>query len=418
VIATIDRLERGHLHALRRMKLVATSLLVLAAVVYVIARANEDGASWIGYVRAGAEAAMVGALADWFAVTALFRHPLGIPIPHTAIIPRRKDQIGRSLGNFVEGNFLTREILMERLAGVDIGMRLGRWLSDPSHARRTTTAIGDALRGAIEVLDDRDVQQVLGGTVERRLRSINVAPILSRVIDASIGGGHLQRALDATLTGLRSFIVDNEPTFRARLKKESPWWVPEPIDDRVFKRIFDGLQRFLTDLREQPDHEVRQAIEQRVRDLAVRLREDPEMIAKAEELKEELISHPEVQAWLQSLWGELKRGVLHAIDDPQSDLRRRLDDGLVQLGERLVSDPELRAKVDDWVERAVSHLVEHYRSEVADLIATTVERWDGRDTARRIELQVGHDLQFIRINGTIVGGIAGLLIHTVGETLL
>jgi len=399
------------------MKAVATSLLVLAAVVYLIAKANEDQAGWVGYVRACAEAAMVGALADWFAVTALFRHPLGIPIPHTAIIPRRKDQIGRSLGEFVEGNFLTQDVLIQRLESVEIGRRLGQWLAQPTSARRASAAVMDALRGTIEVLDDRDVQEAIGGLVERRLRATDVAPLLGKAVDVSVEGGHFQRLLDAVFVGLGKFLKENEETLRTRLKKESPWWVPEPIDDRIFKKILDGVQSFLTDLHDEPDHEVRVAIEQRVRELAERLRTDPEMIAKGEELKHELLSHPEVQAWLQSLWGELKRAMLTAADDPDSELRRRLDAGLVQLGRRLQDDVVLQAKVDGWVERVAVYMIEHYRSEVADLIATTVQRWDGRDTARRIELQVGRDLQFIRINGTVVGGLAGLIIHAVGEGL-
>ena len=399
------------------MKAVATSLLVFAAVVYLVAKANEDQAGWVGYVRACAEAAMVGALADWFAVTALFRHPLGIPIPHTAIIPRRKDQIGRSLGEFVEGNFLTQDVLIQRLENVEIGRRLGHWLAQPTSARRASAAVMDAMRGTIEVLDDRDVQEAIGGLVERRLRATDVAPLLGKAVDVSVEGGHFQRLLDALFVGLGKFLKENEETLRTRLKKESPWWVPEPIDDRIFKKILDGVQSFLADLHDEPDHEVRAAIEQRVRELAERLRTDPEMIAKGEELKHELLSHPEVQAWLQSLWGELKRAMLTAADDPDSELRRRLDAGLVQLGRRLQDDVVLQAKVDGWVERVAVYLIEHYRSEVADLIATTVQRWDGRDTARRIELQVGRDLQFIRINGTVVGGLAGLIIHAVGEGL-
>ena len=287
----------------------------------------------------------------------------------------------------------------------------------PANARRASAALADAMRGTMEVLDDRDVQDAIGGLVERRLRATEVAPLLGRAVDVSIEGGHHQRLLDAVLKGLAVFLEENRATLRERLTRESPWWVPEPVDDRIFNKIFKGVQSFLADVRAEPDHEVRTAIEDRVRLLAERLRDDPEMIAKAEEVKHELLSHPAVQAWLQSLWGELKRAMLTAADDPQSELRRRLDDGLAQAGQRLATDAELQAKIDDWVERALAYVVENYRGEVADLIATTVERWDGADTARRIELQVGRDLQFIRINGTVVGGLAGLVIHAVGEGL-
>ena len=409
--------DRQRVRALRRMKIVATSLLVAAAIVYIIARANE-GPTWLGYVEAAAEAAMVGALADWFAVTALFRYPLGIPIPHTAIIPRRKDQIGRSLGEFVQDHFLTKEVLTERLRGAHVGRRFGLWLREPENAERAAGAIADAMRGTIEVLDDRDVQDAIGGLVQRRLEATPVAPLVGRAIDVAVEGGHHERLLDAVLSGLSSFLEDNRATFRSRLDEESPWWVPEPIDDRIFRKLFVGVQTFLSDVRANPNHEVRVAIDARIRRFAERLREDPAMLARGEEVKHELLAHRDVQAWLQSLWGELKQGMLDAAGDPDSELRRRLTTGLAQAGERIVIDPELQAKIDGWVERLAGYVIEHYRGEAAALIATTVERWDSADTSRRIELQVGRDLQFIRINGTVVGGLAGLLIHTISENLL
>jgi uncharacterized membrane-anchored protein YjiN (DUF445 family) len=403
---------------LRRMKLFATGLLVFAAVVFVVARAFEDEGAWVGYVESAAEAAMVGALADWFAVTALFRYPLGIPIPHTAIIPRRKDDIGRSLGDFVQGNFLTPEVIGERLAGARIAGRLGNWLAQPANAERAAEAAADALGGVVEVLDDRDVQEALGTAVEKRLATTQVAPLLGKAIDVAIDGGHHQRMLDGVLRGLVVFLDDNRSMLRDRLDQESPWWVPEAIDDRVFNKIFTGVERFLADVAASPDHEVRRSIDARIQALAVKLREDPELIAKCETMKLELLEHPDVQGWLQSLWGEVKTSLLEAAKDPDSDLRRRLVHGFATAGRRLGVDAELRAKVDGWIERLVLHVAEHYQGEVAELISSTVERWDAAETGRRIELQVGRDLQFIRINGTVVGGLAGLAIHAVSELFL
>ena len=407
---------------LRRMKFIATAFFVAAAVVFVVAKAFEDGdpdlgGEWIGYVRAGAEAAMVGALADWFAVTALFRHPLGLPIPHTAIIPKRKNEIGRSLGDFVQGNFLTREVITERLAGVRVGERLGNWLAEPDNAERAAAAAADAIGGVLEVLDDRDVQDALGSAVERRLEETEVAPLLGKAIDVAVEGDHHQRMLDGVMRGIGGFLDDNRAMLRDRLDQESPWWVPESIDDRVFEKIFGAVQRFLADVSTSPDHEVRSSIDQRIRVLAVKLRDDPVLIDKCESMKREVLRHPEVQAWLQSLWGELKSSMLAASSDPESELRRRMVSGFANGGRRLSTDRELQGKVDDWVERLVAHIVENYKHEVAGLISSTVERWDSLDTSRRIELQVGRDLQFIRINGTVVGGLAGVVIHAVSELL-
>jgi uncharacterized membrane-anchored protein YjiN (DUF445 family) len=401
---------------LRRMKAFALGLLVAAAIVYVVTKVHGGG-GWVGYVRAFSEAAMVGALADWFAVTALFRHPLGLPIPHTAIIPKRKDQIGRSLGDFVETNFLTEEVLGERLANAQVGERLGHWLSEPANAARASEGLGDALKGTLEVLDDKEVQHALEGVVRNRVRATPAAPLVGKVIDLSVEGGHHQRLLDAVLLGLGGFLDDNRTTFRSRLEEESPWWVPEPIDDRIFEKIYGAVGRFITDVGGDPHHEVRDSIDTRVSDFAGRLRSDDELLRKGEELKEELLDHPEFRAWIESLWLGAKQGMIDATDDPSSEFRMRGADSLQQLGERLAVEPELQRKVDDWIERSLAYVVEHYRSEVSDLIASTVERWDGESTAKRMELQVGRDLQFIRINGTLVGGLAGIVIHAAGEFL-
>jgi uncharacterized membrane-anchored protein YjiN (DUF445 family) len=397
------------------MKLVAVGLLGAASVLFVVARAAQDGRPWVGYVRAFAEAAMVGALADWFAVTALFRHPLGIPIPHTAIIANRKDQIGRSLGEFVQGEFLSRDVLVDRLAGLGVARRLGGWLSEPGNASRAGDAAADALHGLLEVLDDRDVQDALEHLVERRVRATPIAPVVGRAVDLAVEGGHHQRLLDSVLVAVRNFLDDNRGVLREKLDRESPWWVPEPIDDRIFAKIFDGVHSFLGEVAGHPEHEVRHALDDRIVAFADRLRTDPALVAKGEELKEELLAHPDFRAWLATLWAEIKRSLIVASADPASELRIRLDVGLARLGERLCTDAELQHKVDSWVERAVAHLAEEYRDEVAGLISSTVERWDADATSRKMELQVGRDLQFIRINGTLVGGLAGLVIHTAGE---
>jgi len=399
------------------MKFIATAFLVVATVVFLVFRWLEQTHGWAGYVRAFAEAAMVGALADWFAVTALFRHPLGLPIPHTAIIPNRKDQIGRSLGEFVQSNFLTREVLNERLAGAHVGKRLGDWLADDQNAGKAGEAVSDALRGALEVLDDRDVASALETLIERRVRATPVAPLMGKAIDLAVEGDHHQRLLDAVLTGLRSFLADNRATFRARVEQESPWWIPDTIDDKLFAKIYSAVHNFLADVEANPDHEVRKSIEIRVVAFAQRLRNDPELLAKGEELKNELLAHPDVRAWLGSLWAEMKRNTIGALDDPGSELRQRVDRSLVNLGRRLANEDDLQAKVDDWVARAAGHIVDHYRGEVADLIAGTVAKWDAKATGERLELQVGRDLQFIRINGTIVGGLAGLVIYSVSQLL-
>jgi uncharacterized membrane-anchored protein YjiN (DUF445 family) len=395
---------------LRRMKAAATGLFFAVTVVFVVSHQFGDN-GWADAIEAFAEAAMVGALADWFAVTALFRHPLGLRIPHTAIIPKRKDQIGASLGEFVETNFLTQELLDERLARADIGRRLGTWLATPDHAERAGRAAADAIQGALEVLDDEAISGSLEQLVEQRIRDLVVAPLVGRALDVALEGGHHRGVLDSSIVAVGRFLDDHRTTLRARLQRESPWWVPEVIDDRLFTKIFTGVHRFLDELAADPDHEVRHSIDQRLTELAARLRDDPHLIAKGEELKNELLTHPDVRAWTGSLWGELRSSLERSMADPGSEIRRRMTEGLTTMGERILDDTALRAKVDRWVADAGAYVIDNYRGEVSELIASTVERWDGNSTSRRMELQVGRDLQFIRINGTIVGGLAGLAIH-------
>ena len=392
-------------------------LLVVAAVVYFIARANQDGgAPWIGFVRATAEAAMVGAFADWFAVTALFKHPLGLPIPHTAIIPKRKDDIGEGLGEFVQSNFLTGEVVAEKLQGVQMSKRLGLWLRERANAESTVSEVAVVVAAISDVLsDDDDVRLMVDSLVRDRLGRVPVAPILGRVIDAGMDGEHHHELYNTVLKASANFLDDNRTTFRRRLTNESPWWVPEPIDDRIFDKIYSAIMTFLREVDGNPQHHIKRDIDFRSREFAERLRSDERLIEQGEQLKQELLDHPEFQEWTKDLWSSLQRGFGDATRDADSDVRRRITDAIVTLAERLVEDPELQAKVDHWLESIVVYLAEAGRGEIGNLIANTVEGWDPNDTADRIELQVGRDLQFIRINGTLVGGLAGFVIHAISE---
>ena len=403
--------------ALRRMKAFATGLLVAMTALFVVTRALEDGHSWISYIRAFAEAGMVGALADWFAVTALFKHPLGLPIPHTAIIKHRKDDIGRGLGTFVQGNFLSGEVLGERIAGFGVADRVGQWLADRQNAEQLASNAGDVVEAVTEVLQDEDVSATVQEMVDARLRAIPAAPLASRVLEAAVESGEHEVMLDSLLKGTSRAVERNRDVLRAQLGRESPWWVPDAVDDRVFAKLYSSVNTFLGEVAADPNHPIRRQMDERIVQLVDELRDSPEMAARGEELKAQLLDNPAVRQWSGRLWGDLKASLTSAAADPDSELRRRMVDGIVRLGETIQTDPELRAKIDGWVERTVAYLVEQYGHEVADLISSTVEKWDADDASHRIELQVGRDLQFIRINGTIVGGLAGLVIYTVGRGL-
>ncbi|HZC70581.1 MAG TPA: DUF445 domain-containing protein [Jatrophihabitans sp.] len=393
------------------MKLTAGALLVLAAGIYALARTVGNGAGAWGYVQAGAEASMVGGLADWFAVTALFRHPLRIPIPHTAIIPRKKDQIGDALAGFVQEHFITPEIVGERMAAAEVPRRVGEWLGEPDHARRFAEEVSRGVSGLAAVLRDDELRASTAAFAERRLRELDVAPLLARLIDAICDAGQHQAALTTLLRGARKFLDNNRAEFRGRLGQESPEWVPEWLDDRVFNKGFSLLQSLLGDVIDDENHMLRYGFDLQLRDLAQRLRTDPEQIAKVERARDELLEDPRVHEYLNNLWDSMKRLLLDRAADENSELRRSVQSLTVRVSEVLRYDLSVAAKVNDALERLVDHVVTHYAAELTDIISTTIQRWDTAETSRRVELQVGRDLQFIRINGTVVGALAGLAIY-------
>lgn len=398
------------------MKRNAAGLLLLAAAVFVATFVLTDGTGWAGYLRAASEAAMVGGVADWFAVSALFRHPLGIPIPHTAIIPRGKDAIGRGLGEFVQRNFMDPGSLVERIREADPAGRIGEWLAQPENATSASRQAAGVIAALAETIREDEVQEGIRELVTARIEAVDAAPLIGTVLDRAMEGGHYETLVTAGLRGLSKSIIDNRDLLRRRIGEESPWWVPEPVDDVVFGKLYVSLQRFIEEVAKDPDHEIRKLLNQRARLLVEELKTSPELKQRGEELKQQLLGHPEFKAWTDSLWDGLKTSLVAAAEQPDSDLRVRLEQLALATGERLRSDPDLRNKVDTWIGNLAAHLAERLGPEVASLIETTVERWDADETSRRLELQVGRDLQFIRINGTLVGGLVGVLIHAAVQT--
>jgi uncharacterized membrane-anchored protein YjiN (DUF445 family) len=409
--------DEARAQQLRRAKASATGLLGFATVVVLVTVLVPHTPTWVGYLRATAEASMVGALADWFAVTALFRHPMGLPIPHTAIIPEKKDMLGDGLGQFVQQNFLARDVVVGKLRSLGAARRAGEWLARPANARRLGENAGAAVAGIGEMMRDEDFHSAVEQILLRRVQATPAAPVLARVVEVALDGGHHHVLLVATLRGLSKFLDENRGPLRERLGAESPWWVPESVDDAVFDKGLSLVQNYLADIIADQWHEMRQQYEAKLRELTERLRTDPELTGKAEAVKEELLGNPAIRAWSAALSNEIKTSLTEAAVDPDSELRRRLEAGIVSFGERLRDDRDLQDKLEGWLERVVGYLVDSYRGELADLVAGTVRSWDTQETSRKIELQVGRDLQWIRVNGTVVGGLAGLVIYTVARLI-
>lgn len=411
-----ERVKRAEL---RKMKAVATSFLLGAVVIYLFARWQESAGAptWVGFVRAAAEAGMVGALADWFAVTALFRRPLGLPIPHTAIIPTRKNELGSSLGDFVGANFLSTEVVRDKLSRVGIAGRLGQWLSAPGHAERVTEELATAVRGAVTVLRDEDVQAVLEQAVLRKVVDRPWGPPLGKLLGQTFTDGAHHKLVDLLFDRAYDYVLTNEQTLKSLVSDRAPSWSPKFVEGLVADKVYNELLAFAWAVKTEPDHPVRLSLDKFLGEFADDLQHDPDTMARAEAVKQQVVEHPDVQNLVGSAWGAAKKMILNAAEDPSSEFRVRVRDGLRTLGRKLGEDAALRAKVDGWLEGAAVYLVTNYQAEIVTLITDTVERWDGEQTARKVELQVGRDLQFIRINGTVVGALAGLGIHTLSQLL-
>jgi uncharacterized membrane-anchored protein YjiN (DUF445 family) len=400
--------------ALRTMKAWATGLLVLATVIFVIAKLFESRYPWLGIVIATAEASMVGALADWFAVTALFKHPMGIPIPHTAIIPARKDRVGITLGMFVQRNFLNRDVIAQRLASLRPAERLSNWLMEPDSARSVARQLARAVSAGANVLRDEDVDNLIGNALLSRIRETPVAPLIGRFLALLTADNRHQALLDQVIRLTARGLAENQDLIRERVDKETPWWVPGAVDDKITKRIVGALEATLRDVNENPEHPLRLRFDTAIDEFIVKLQASPEVILKAEQIKEDVLSAEAVQQLSAAIWRDTKEKLSRYADSPDEVNTEAIERGLRGLGQAIQSDPALMAKIDQWIVDAAIAVIERYQDEVGELIASTVKRWDPHATSRRIELAIGRDLQFIRINGTLVGGLAGMLLYLLG----
>lgn len=405
--------------ALLRMKAVATGLLVLMAGVFLATRTlAPDHPGW-GYVRAFAEAAMVGALADWFAVTALFRHPLGLPIPHTAIVPRNKDRIGDQLAVFLRANFLIPGVVARRMRRMDVAAAVGRWLSNPvGGPRRLTRGVS---RLAVEVLQALD-QERLGGMVRaamvQRVRDLEVSPLLGRALAAAIAEDRHLPVLDGIVRWAGKVLEANQHLIRQMVHERAGSilrWTG--LDETLATKIIDGLDKMLVDMAEHPDHPLRAKAEEGLATLADDLLHDPAMRARVEAMKLALLENPAMQDWINGLWEQARGAMLRAARDPERLLAGPIGEALRQLGDTLQHDPRLGRTINRFVRRAAVGAAADYGDAIVRLVSETVRGWDAQTITTRLEHAVGRDLQYIRINGTLVGGSVGLLIHAIDRAL-
>jgi uncharacterized membrane-anchored protein YjiN (DUF445 family) len=404
----------------RSMRLFATGMLLAMAGLFVVARHFQGTHPAWGYVLAFSEAAMVGGLADWFAVTALFRHPLGIPIPHTAIIPENKDRIADTMAAFLQENFLTPQVVARRLGATNIALAAGNWLTDPKSGSggRIRAGAAELLAQVLESLDpDRLGVQVRGGLV-RQLGKLEIAPLLGGLAETAIADRRHLPVIDSLVRWAGLTLEDNEELIRDMIHRRANAvlrWTG--LDETLANSVLDGIYKLLAEVIVDPDHPLRAKIEEGLAKLSVDLKQDPELRARVERMKDELLANPAVAKWWQGVWERLRTGLLKRLRAPAAGIGGQLGEALAELGTNLRDDPRIQAQVNRFARRALVGVASRYGDQIVRLVSETVKRWDAKTVTERIEGAVGRDLQFIRINGTLVGGLVGVLIHLVDAWL-
>jgi len=396
---------------LRRMKRIPLFLLLLMAALFAVTL--NTPAPWAAWLHAFSEAGMVGALADWFAVVALFRHPLGIPIPHTAIIQNRKNDLGESMSRFVAEHFLEPDVVRKKLQTVNLAEFVAVWLKSDKGRSNIEDLVGTVLRWALGALHEARVRRFLSRLSSKQLSNINLAPLLGTTIEWLVRGQRHQQILTQVLRYAIVVIHDNREAIRGKVQQKSPWWLPGFVDDKIMQKMLERIEHQLFEMALDPDHAQRQQFDVWVQKLAHDLKESPELRRWGDDFKQQLLDNDELQDYLYGLWRELAGSIEKDIDKPDSAIKQRVGKWLEGVAEELEADPDMQAWINTWLTDAITSVVARNSSQISSLISDTVKSWDGADASRRVELAIGRDLQFIRINGTLVGGLVGILIHAI-----
>jgi uncharacterized membrane-anchored protein YjiN (DUF445 family) len=399
------------------MKVIATGLLVVMAGVFAVTRYFEPQYAWLGYLKAFAEAAMVGGLADWFAVTALFRHPLGLPIPHTAIIPRNKDRIGEALARFLQENFLIPSVVARRMRNIDIAATVGRFLQTPAgEGTRIRAGASRLIADIFESLDDERLGGIVKGAISSRLRKTEISPLLGHALASAINEERHVPMLEAGIRWTARALDANEPLIREMVHKKANWVLKlAGLDAKLADAIIDGLRKLTVEMSTDPAHPVRIKIEEALAQLANDLQTRPETRERVEAIKEQLLDNKSVSLWLDTLWQKGREAVIKAARNPDAVLAGKLGEILKSMGSTLESDPRIHKAINQFARRAVVGTAASYGSSIVRLVSDTIRVWDAQTVTNRLEAAVGRDLQYIRINGTLVGGLVGVLLHVLDK---
>ena len=395
------------------MRLIATGLLVLMAVVFVFARMFRDRYPALAYVGAFAEAAMVGAIADWFAVTALFRHPLGLKIPHTAIIPSNKEKIGENLGNFLEHNFMSYAVVHGELERVDFAGSAAHWLDQPDNAKAVAAQITSAVPALLRMVEDKDAAMFLRDALAGALKDVKLAPLLSRLLSVLVAGKQHHALLEKLLSIVADALEAHRPYIRQKVHEHSPRWLPKVIDEKFYERLMAGVQNTLDDIRSE-DSEWRDRFQAATEELIENLATSPEYEEKMRTLLDSSLGHPLFRSYVGQVWDDVHQRLLADTTSPESKVAAHVEQALRAFSSALARNQAVQFKLNEWIRTFAAETIVAKRELLVNLVRRVIRSWDTETLSRKFELHVGRDLQYIRINGTIVGGLVGLLLHAVG----
>ncbi len=403
--------------SLTRMKLFATSLLIFMAVVYTISRILEHRLPWLAPVVAFSEAGIVGALADWFAVVALFRHPLNLPIPKTAVIPRNKERIGNALAHFMRENFLARDVLERKIGTVDLTGFASAWIAKEENAMRLANGIGSYIPAVIEKLEERDVHTLVRNEMKGWLKDLNVAPLFGAALKPLADGDLYEELYVAVVRAIERLFEENREKLREVTKGQMPRYIPDFIDERIADLVIGKLEEGLVKIGDDPGNELKTRLGEALKRFVHNLEHSPDFAGRVEELKLEFLDHPRVNQYAAAIWGYIRRKLVDNLGRADSGSRRQIAGVIQELGAAVTKDEAVKEKINQWLRVWAVNVLSGNRDLIVSFISDTVRKWDPRETSRRIELHVGADLQWIRINGTLIGGLAGLLIYVVSWLL-
>jgi uncharacterized membrane-anchored protein YjiN (DUF445 family) len=412
----VSPLEQEQQHQLTRMRRIATGLFACMVMLFFASRLLQPFFGWLEYVAAFAEAAMIGAIADWFAVTALFRAPLGLPIPHTAVIPSNKDRIGASIANFLEHNFLTREVISKELLAIDFAGVGAQWLVAPGNSRAVSVQLGQMLPAVLRLIEDEDVGRFLEKRVSTALSTFRFGPLSGDLLSLLTAQQHHWQLFDYLIELASTLLDQNSDSIRQKIHERSPRWIPKAIDEKIFNALLEGTQNWLAEVA-QEGSPARIRFQEMIDELIINLRKCPETEEKIRSAIVSTAQHPLFKEYMLGIWREMKFRTLTDLRADDSRFLQKIEQGLVALGIGLAHDRKVCAKLNAWFGGFATEVIISHRSGIADLVRRVIQTWDAETVSRKFELYVGRDLQYIRINGTVVGGLVGLVLHAISRLL-